>query len=127
MTFLFDENISPDIVESLRPLDKPVVHVVDVDELGRGALDEDVFDFLEQRPDWVLITQDKKMRRKKHQRQAILDAGLGVFVLIGRAEKSNDALVVLLLQCWPALTKLASQTPRPFIFGISDRRKIEPI
>ncbi len=127
MTFLFDENISPDIVESLRPLDKPVVHVVDVDELGRGVLDEDVFDFLGQRPDWVLITQDKKMRRKKHQRQAILDAGLGVFVLTGRAEKSNDGLVVLLLQCWPALTKLASQTPRPFIFGISDGRKIEPI
>jgi len=127
VTFLLDENISPYVVESLRPLGKPVGHVVDVPELGRGTPDGRIIEFLGERSDWILVTQDKKMRRKKHQRQAMLDAGLGVFVLTGRAEKSNDALVVLLLQCWPDMMKLASRTSRPFIFGISDRRKIEPI
>lgn len=127
MTFLFDENISPDVVESLRALDKPVIHVTQLDELGRGAPDQKIFDFLGRRSDYILVTQDQRMTRKKHQRQAIRDAGLGVFVLTGRAEKSNDDLVVLLLQCWSEITRPATRSPRPFIFGISDRRKIKPI
>ena len=122
MTFLFDENISPGVVESLKPLEMPVVHITQVEELGRGAMDEFIFEFLRRRPDWFLVTQDKQMRHKKHQCRAMLEAGLGVFILTGRAVKTNHKMVLLLLQCWDEIEKNAGRTSRPFIFGISDLR-----
>lgn len=121
MTFLFDENISPDICAALKALKKPVEHVLDVPELGRETPDERTFAFLAEHEDWFLITQDKKMGRKKHQRAAMRQAVVGAFIFTGKAEKSNDEFMVLILRVWPEIERRAAGMQRPFIVGISDR------
>lgn len=43
----------------------------------------------------------------------------------GRAEKSTDELAILILKHLPRIKELAAKTNRPFIFGISDRGKVD--
>ena len=63
MTLLFDENIPQGIVVALRALNHDVAHVY---EHGlRAALDPEVFAFCSSRG-WVLVTRDKKIRKKSH-------------------------------------------------------------
>ena len=74
MTFLFDENISPAIVRALKELGKPVAYVTDV--LPRGTDDLTIFRKLGEL-EWILVTQDQNIKRKKHEREAMKQAMLG--------------------------------------------------
>jgi len=97
-----------------------------VDHLPRGTPDEDVFAFLASK-DWLLLTQDENIRRKPHQRQALLEAGIGAFILTGRAQKSVEEMMIFLLSRLGGIETLATSTKRPFIFGIPDRGKIDKL
>ena len=72
-----------------------------------------------------LVTQDKRIRSRPHERRALLGAGVGAFVFTGRAERSTDELAILILKHLQRIKELAAKTKRPFIFGISDRGKFE--
>jgi hypothetical protein len=75
--------------------------------------------------DWFLVTQDKKIKRKKHELEALRRAGLGAFIFTGRAERDIDSMMMLVLKSFNEMQRLATQTKRPFIFGISDRGSID--
>lgn len=122
MTFLFDENVPQGIVVALRALNHDVAHVYE-HGLG-GALDPAVFAFVASR-DWVLVTRDKKIRKKPHERAAYLAEGIGVFIYTGSAEKTLDEQMVHVLRTIPEMVRLANRTQRPYIYGISDQCKIE--
>lgn len=77
MTFLFDENISPAIVRALKELGKPVVYLTDI--LPRGTDDAAIFQKLGELG-WFLVTQNPNIRRKKHEREALKQAGIGAFI-----------------------------------------------
>ena len=79
------------------------------------------------RRDWFLITQDKKIRRKKHEIEAMLQEKVGAFIFMGQADKSLDTMMVMILKHIDEFERLARKTNRPFVFGISDRGKIERI
>jgi PIN like domain len=74
---------------------------------------------------WFLVTQDKKIKRKKHELEALRRAGLGAFIFTGRAERDIDSMMMLVLKSFNEMQRLATQTKRPFIFGISDRGSID--
>lgn len=97
-------------------------HVTDV--MPRGTTDEAIFEKLAEE-DWFLITQDQNIRRHKHQREAMLQAGVGAFIFTGRAEKSLKKMSIEVLARFDEIKDLASRTERPFIFGIPDRGNIE--
>ena len=78
MTFLFDENISQLIVDALKALGKPVAYLTDI--LPRGTDDIALFSRLSELS-WFLVTQDKIIKRKKHELEALRRAGLGAFIL----------------------------------------------
>ncbi|MEX2284407.1 MAG: DUF5615 family PIN-like protein [Gemmatimonadota bacterium] len=120
--FLLDENISHKIAKALSALGEAVRHVTDV--LPRGTADEAIFEKLAEE-DWFLITQDQYIRRRKHQREAMLQAGIGAFIFTGRAEKSLKEMTVAVLERFDEINELAIRTDRPFIFGIPDRGGIE--
>ncbi len=124
MTYLIDENLSFKIAQSLKALDNDVHHVRD--HFPSQTPDETIFDFLV-RKDWVLITQDKKMRTRKHQLQAMLDKGVGAFIFTGRADKNLTQQAVMILERMGEFEKLAQKTKRPFIFSVPDRGKIKPL
>ena len=118
MTFLFDENISPAIVRALKELGKPVAYITDI--LPRGTDDLTIFRKLSEL-DWILVTQDQNIKRKKHEREAMKQAMLGAFIFTGRAEKDIDSMTILILKHFQQMESFASSTKRPFIFGISDK------
>lgn len=122
MIFLFDENISHKVVAALKALGHPVEHVSQIMPLGTP--DETVFAEVASRG-WVLVTQDKNIRRRPVQRRLLQQAGIGVFIFTGRAGRSNDQMTVLVLQRLEKMTKLAQRTAVPYIFGIPDRGDIE--
>jgi hypothetical protein len=122
LTFLFDENISQLVVDALKALGKPVAYLTDI--LPRGTDDITLFSRLAELG-WFLVTQDKKIKRKKHELEALRRAGLGAFIFTGRAERDIDSMMMLVLKSFNEIQKLATQTKRPFIFGISDRGSID--
>lgn len=122
MTFLFDENISQLVVDALKALGKPVAYLTDI--LPRGTDDITLFSRLAELG-WFLVTQDKKIRRKKHELEALRRAGLGAFIFTGRAERDVDSMMMLVLKSFNEMQTLATETKRPFIFEISDRGSID--
>jgi hypothetical protein len=124
LTFFFDENIPLGIVVALRALNHHVAHAY---EHGmKGALDPAVFEFVAAKG-WVLVTRDKKIRRKPHERFAYLAAGIGIFIYTGSAERTLDEQMVHILRTMPEIEKLANRTGPPYIYGISDQGKIEKL
>lgn len=118
MTFLFDENISQLVVEALKALGKPVAYLTDI--LPRGTTDQDLFSRLGEL-NWLLVTQDKRIKRKKHELEALRRARIGAFIFTGRAERNVDSMMMLVLKHFDEIQQLAKETARPFIFGISDK------
>lgn len=92
--FFLDENISWRIAKALQALEHEVVHLLD--ELPQGTTDTTYFPYIAERG-WFLITQDKKIRKKPHERKAMVEAGVGAFILTGQANKSTDEFTVHLL------------------------------
>ena len=121
MTFCFDENLPPRVAEALRALGTEVYHVVEY--LGRGTPDEQVFAFLAERG-WHLVTQDARIHRNPHQRRALLQAGIGAFILTGRTSRTISETMIFLLQHLPAMQQAATERERPFIITVSDRGRI---
>jgi predicted nuclease of predicted toxin-antitoxin system len=121
-TFVFDENVSPRIVVALKALDYPVCHCTDV--LSRGSADEAVF-AMASTHGYFLVTQDQNMSRKPHQRAAMLSHGLGVFIFTGKATRSNKEFALLIQRSFDEMRARAERTARPFIYGITDRRRFD--
>jgi hypothetical protein len=119
LIFVLDENISPKIAAAMRAIDQPVSHALDI--VARGTPDEELFRVVAD-AGLFLVTQDQNMARKKHQRAALLSAGVGVFIFTGKASRDLLGFTTLISQTLPRMIALATDTPVPFIWGISDRR-----
>jgi predicted nuclease of predicted toxin-antitoxin system len=118
LTFLFDENISPAIVRALKELGKPVAYITEI--LPRGTDDVTIFHKLGELG-WILVTQDQNIKRKRHEREAMKQAGVGAFIFTGRAVRDIDSMTILILRHFQQMEAFASSTRRPLIFGISDK------
>lgn len=122
MTFLFDENIAKQIVEALRALDWDAVHALEVVKQGT---DDITLLARVAHEGWYFVSQDQRITRHPVQRKALIDLKIGAFFFTGRAERSLTELAILILTCQYEMLEKANRTKRPFIYGISDRRKFE--
>jgi PIN like domain len=109
-------------VEALKALGKPAAYVTEI--VQRGTDDLTIFSKLSQLG-WMLVTQDQNIKRKKHQREALKQAGIGAFIFTGRAERNVDSMMILILKHFEQMEKYAGSTKPPFIFGISDKGSID--
>lgn len=123
MIFLFDENMPPRVAAALQALGTCEARHV-VDHLPRGTSDEEVFAFAAAQG-WLLVTQDARIRRNPHQRAALLQAGIGAFILTGRGARSVEQMMIFLLERFPAIHEAATATIPPYIWGVPDRGRLE--
>jgi predicted nuclease of predicted toxin-antitoxin system len=121
---LLDENLPARVADAINALGTVEANHV-TKFLPRGATDLQVFEFLRGREDWVLITQDKNIRKRPQELAALRAAKVGAFVLTGKANRTVEKMLVLLLQSLDQMRRLSGSTARPFIFGITDRRRFE--
>lgn len=124
MILCLDENLPPVVARSLDALGLcGARHIVD---LGwKGWRDEDIFGAIAAKGGWFLLTQDKNIRRNPHQRDALHRAGIGAFILTGRANKDPRKVMIFLLEWLPEIVELAQGTTPPFIFGLPDRGNVD--
>jgi hypothetical protein len=97
-----------------------------VDHLPRGTSDEEIFRFLADRG-WLLLTQDTRIRRNPHQREALRASGIGAFFLTGRAERSVEQMMIFLLDRMPLIKAYADGHRPPYIVSVPDRGQLEEL
>ena len=121
MTLLFDENFSPKLVSALRALDRDVIHLLQ--HRPRGTSDIDVFRLV-QELGVCLVTKDAKIRRRKHEQEAYRQAGIGVLIFTGTAQRTLMEELAFLAEMIEVMEQLTEMERPPFVFEVTDRKKI---
>ena len=126
MRIYFDENFSPHLVAGMqafqdgRRRDDVTVFWM-ADEFGRGAPDETWIPAVA-KAHGVALTQDTNIHRTRAQWELCQANKIGVFFF----KPSKDgwtywSLIQLVVKLWPDITRLASETKRPFGFTVEAR------
>jgi predicted nuclease of predicted toxin-antitoxin system len=68
--------------------------------------------------DWVLVTRDKKIRRRPAELTAIRDSGAKCVVLAQRADMSTWPLLKRLVCSWEDIEAIVDGTPGPLIVNL---------
>lgn len=66
---------------------------------------------------WLVLTKDKWIRRRPLQREALLNANLKVFCFMSGSIPFSE-MAEIFAKALPAIERIATNTPAPFIAGI---------
>ena len=110
--FLFDENTPERLVRSLRELGQPAYHVYDVDL--KQAPDPVVLQYAGERG-WRVVTADRAILRRPHERAILKEFSLGAFFL-NDTITGTCKIARTLYRHWPEMKRLAATEPDPFLF-----------
>lgn len=124
MILLLDENMPPRVADALNALGTVAAYHV-TKHLPPGTPDVEVFAFLADKPEWVLVTQDEKIRRRPHELAALRRANVAVFVLTGSTDRDVESMLGFLVGCLEGMRKQLRTLRRPFVVGISDRKRFD--
>ncbi len=119
VSFFFDENMPRRLAEAFRDhLGEHVTHLYH--HFGaEGVLDPDVLRLVGERGDF-LVTRDRKIMRRPHERRVIQEMGIGAFFLkdsLGDLCSMTRALV----HNWPEMKRCARSRERPFAMLVRER------
>ncbi|MCY0898115.1 MAG: hypothetical protein OWU33_04140 [Firmicutes bacterium] len=67
---------------------------------------------------WIVVTRDKRIRTRPHERSALLRYGVGCFVLAQNRNLTRWEYLKLLTATLDHMETLFDTTPRPFIFAV---------
>ena len=65
---------------------------------------------------WLVITRDKRIRSRPGERKALLDAGVGCFILTQKQSLTRWEFLKLSLD---EMQRIFGETEKPFVFGVS--------
>ena len=71
------------------------------------------------RQGWLVITHDKKVRTRPGERRAIMERGVGCFILAYRQDLKKAEIAQMVLAALEDMEALFAKTRRPFIFTMS--------
>lgn len=66
---------------------------------------------------WYALSQDERIYRNPVQREAVIRAGLGYFVL-GGANRQFSEVASAFITAYPAVKRFIAATPRPFVASV---------
>jgi len=123
MNFFFDNNLSQHLAKAMDILEKEgrVIHLQD--EFQPDAKDEDWLEFVGKNR-MILITRDKKIKRRAAELRALKNYKVGAFILGGQ-NPGIWQIVKQIINNWLRIKDLASKTRVPFIFKVPLRGKID--
>lgn len=127
MNFLFDENLPPALARALRELGQQVRHVVDVQELGKGATDEEIVTFAGEW-NYRIVGRDRAMLKPNQLKALIHAQGIGMYVFrLGKARQPTFwPLVETVVRRWPAIVDHARDNEPPYVMQIPARGTLKP-
>lgn len=68
---------------------------------------------------WIVITHDKKVRTRPAERQAIIEHGVGCFILTYKQDLKKEEIAEIVLGALEGMEEKFEQTPTPFIYTVS--------
>jgi len=124
LILLLDENLSGHrIVEGLTALEIPVKPQTAI--MQRGLPDEEVLEILARHADCFLLTKDSDFHKKPMVRKALLEHGVGAFVITAHKNKTAGDLVALIGKAWNRIQRFAEKHDRPFVAKILADGRVE--
>ena len=75
---------------------------------------------------WYVITKDQKIRYHRIEREALIGAGVGAFILISK-DLSGEDIGKILVGAVPAMSRFIIKTRRPFLAKITREGRISAI
>ena len=72
---------------------------------------------------WLVVTRDKQIRRRRAERQSIVDNDVGCFILGGKRTLDRWGLLKLVVGTLDEMEQRFDEVPRPFIFTIDSARQ----
>ena len=88
------------------------------DVFEQGAKDSDWLAALADHPEWIVLTKDKNIRRRPLEVQALVAAGLRVFVVTA-TDLTGDEAAEVLVKALPKIRRFCRNHEPPFIAGIT--------
>lgn len=126
LTFVLDENLSGHrIIQGL--IDNGIPAKAQTDLMARGLPDEEVLSNLSNYPDYFLLTKDSDFHKKPLIRAAIIQHGIGAFVITAHKGKTAEELVNLITLAWHRIQKFANNHKRPFTAKITAEGRVEAV
>lgn len=125
MIALFDENMSYDLAWALHRLGKYVRHVRDIPELGKGATDQQIFEYSGPRTVCV-VTRDEKAKRTPEYVADIRRLAVGMFLVYTGSARQLRAwpIVKLVIKAWEEMEAFADANKPPFIALIKSNGRV---
>jgi hypothetical protein len=68
---------------------------------------------------WLAITHDKHVRTRYGERAAIMEHGVGCFILTYKQDLQKPEIVRMVFDYLPEMERRFKTTPRPFIYTVS--------
>ncbi len=125
MRFFFDNNIPEKLAEAMKLLDidGEVEHLRQT--FQQDAEDEEWLRYVG-KEELILITRDKKIRKRPAQRTEYRAHRVGAFILTGK-NLGRWREIKQLICAWEDIRNLAQVTLRPYAFEIPPRGKIRQL
>jgi len=122
MNFFFDNNLSRHLAKAMDILEQEgrVIHLQD--EFQPDAKDEDWLEYVGKNR-MILITRDKKIKRRAAELRAFKNYKVGAFILGGQ-NPGIWQIIRQIINNWLRIKDLASDTRAPFIFKVPLKGKI---
>jgi hypothetical protein len=68
---------------------------------------------------WLAITRDGRIRTRPGERAAIMENGVGCFILTHQKDLPKPEVVQIVFDYLPEMERLFNSTPRPFIYTVT--------
>ncbi|MBI2774083.1 MAG: DUF5615 family PIN-like protein [Chloroflexi bacterium] len=124
MTFFFDNNLSPVLVQGLRAFGEDVQHLRD--SFAAEAPDTEWIPEVARRG-WVVVTRDKHIRTRPLELDALRSHGLRVFIFSQKRDPDRWGWVELVVRRWLELKRFTETNGRPFVALIPEHGRIQKV
>jgi predicted nuclease of predicted toxin-antitoxin system len=114
-TFFFDRNLGHRVPRALSAAGWNVE--VHDDHFEPSATDTEIFDLVRER-DWVYVTQDRKIRSRVSERQALIGNRLRTFSIASTANLSAQVTTDVLIRAHAEMLKALANETSPFVIAI---------
>jgi len=125
MNFFFDNNLSQHLAKAMDILEQEgkVIHLTE--KFRPDAKDEDWLEYVGKNR-MILITRDKKIKRRAAELRALKNYKVGAFILGGQ-NPGIWQIIKQIINNWLRIKDLASETITPFIFKVPLKGKIDQL
>lgn len=134
MKIYLDENMPPQLARALNIIQEAlnkqegtnITVLSTIDEFGRGAKDED---WIPKVSGCIVITQDIRIQRTRHQRDLYLENNVGMIFIKSPSKKGMSFwnFTQLLIKRWDEIRKKIKKENFPFAYSCSSNGSLKEI